>query len=358
MKKLSLAIIGQGRSGKDIHGAYYLREANRFFDVRYVVDADDYRRNLALSRHPGCKVFADYRDLFGHDDIDLVVNATYSNEHFSIAKDLLEHGFNVLTEKPFAADRAECETLLRIAREKGVLLAVFQQTFYAPIFTKAQEVLKSGRLGKIEQISIRYNGFARRWDWQTLQWRLAGSAYNTGPHPIGLGLGFIGFPKDLRIVYSKLDSTPLSSGDADDYVKILFTAPGKALVDIEISATDAFPDHSVKIQGTRGTYVSSQTGYKMKYIVDGENSFHGAPCPTYIENADRNPTYCREKLVTHEEVADFAGDPFSIGTDLFYEDLYYALTEGRRMQVTPEMAAEIIDVIHAVHVANPLPRAY
>lgn len=29
-KKLNLAIIGQGRSGKDIHGAYYISERNKY----------------------------------------------------------------------------------------------------------------------------------------------------------------------------------------------------------------------------------------------------------------------------------------------------------------------------------------
>ena len=34
MKKLKLAIIGQGKSGRNIHGAYYLSEANKYYDVR------------------------------------------------------------------------------------------------------------------------------------------------------------------------------------------------------------------------------------------------------------------------------------------------------------------------------------
>ena len=40
MKKLNLAIIGQGRSGRDIHGKFYRSEANTFFNVKYVVDMD------------------------------------------------------------------------------------------------------------------------------------------------------------------------------------------------------------------------------------------------------------------------------------------------------------------------------
>ena len=34
MKKLRLAIIGQGRSGRDIHGAYFRSDSNDIIDSR------------------------------------------------------------------------------------------------------------------------------------------------------------------------------------------------------------------------------------------------------------------------------------------------------------------------------------
>ena len=98
MKKLKLAIIGQGRSGKDIHGKFYISEANTLFDVCCVVDEDEHRRNVSAARYPGAEILSDYRDLFGKN-IDVVVNATYSCEHYAITRDLIEHGFNVLVWK-------------------------------------------------------------------------------------------------------------------------------------------------------------------------------------------------------------------------------------------------------------------
>ena len=47
MKKLNLAIIGQGRSGKDIHGVYYISEKNQYYTVKYVVEADERRREIS-----------------------------------------------------------------------------------------------------------------------------------------------------------------------------------------------------------------------------------------------------------------------------------------------------------------------
>ena len=39
MKKLRVAIIGQGRSGRDIHGAFFRSENNDKYEVVAVVDA-------------------------------------------------------------------------------------------------------------------------------------------------------------------------------------------------------------------------------------------------------------------------------------------------------------------------------
>ncbi len=65
MKKLNVAIIGQGRSGKDIHGLYFRSESNAYFDVKYVVVSEDI--------YPGCRTFSDYTELFDIEDADLIV---------------------------------------------------------------------------------------------------------------------------------------------------------------------------------------------------------------------------------------------------------------------------------------------
>jgi len=353
MKKLNLAIIGQGRSGKDIHGSYYRSDSNVYFNVKYVVDADEFRRNLAKELYPGCLTFADYRELFACDDIDLVVNSTFSEMHYPITRDLLLHGKNVLVEKPFARTRFECDELIRLASDKGLTLAVFQQTFLAPFYRFAYDLTKSGKLGDIKQISIRYNGFARRWDWQTLQKKCAGSTYNTGPHPIGMALGFLDFDKDAKVIYSKLD-TALTSGDSDDYAKILITAPNKPLVDVEISSIDAYSDYNLKIQGSKGTFKATPAKYDMTYICDGENPERPV-IEGFLKSEEGNPIYCSENLIKHVESEAFDGTAFDTGTAMLYEQLYYKISENRPMTVTAEMAAAIISVIETVHAMNPLP---
>lgn len=357
MRKLNLAIIGQGRSGKDIHGKFYISADNTLFNVKYVVDADEYRRGVSLERYPGCQVLCNYKELLEKKDIDLVVNATYSDMHYAITKELLENGFNVLVEKPFARSQYECDDLIRIAKEKGLVLAVFQQTFFAPFYQDMLRVIDSGVLGDILQLTIRYNVFARRWDWQTLQKRVGGNAYNTGPHPIGVALGVLGFDEDTKLVYSKMAHSEMSSGDYDDYCKMLLTAPGKPLVDIEINNTDGYSGNCFILQGTKGCFKCSTTSYEYKYIVDGENPERPVQ-ESFMQNADGNPVYCGEKLIVHEEKGDYHGTAFDVGTKMLYEDVYKAIAEGKELYVTAEHARKIIAVIETAHAQNHLPRKY
>lgn len=357
MKKLNLAIIGQGRSGKDIHGRYYISPENTLFNVKYVVDGDEHRRNVSLERYPGCQVFSDYKELLDKEDIDLVVNSTYSDMHYSITKELLSNGFNVLVEKPFARNRYECDDLIRLAKEKGVLLAVFQQTFYAPFYQDILRIIESGVLGDILEVTVRYNGFARRWDWQTLQKRMGGNSYNTGPHPVGIALGILGFDDEARIVYSKLAHSEMSSGDYDDYCKIIIATPEKPIVDIEINNTDAYTPYNVKLQGTKGCYKTNTTTYEYKYIVDGENPERPVK-DTFLQSEEGNPIYCSENLIVHEEKGDYNGTAFDVGTQKMYENIYGAIVNGDELYITAENTAKIIGVIETVHAANPLPRKF
>ena len=55
------------------------------------------------------------------------------------------------------------------------------------------------------------------------------------------------------------------------------------------------------------------------------------------------------------EEGDINGTAFNVGVAGFYRQLYEKITKGTPMEVTAEMAAEIIGVIENVHAANRLP---
>ncbi|MBR5519528.1 MAG: Gfo/Idh/MocA family oxidoreductase [Clostridia bacterium] len=352
MKTCKLAIIGQGRSGRDIHGAFLRSDKNVHFEVAYVVDRAADRRARALEEYPGCRVLCDYTELFDLPKVDLVVNASYSDEHCPITLDLLNHGFNVLVEKPMARNFYEASMMIETAKKNNVTLAVFQQTFLTPFYLETKKLVESGKLGEIKQVSIAYNGFARRWDWQTLQEKMGGSVYNTGPHPIGLAVDLLGYD-NVTVAYSKLD-TVLTSGDANDFAKIILTAPNKPLADVEIHSNDAYDSYRIKLYGSKGTYRCTTSNYEMKYIVDGENE----PKPLIydtLRGEDGTPLYCSENLIMHEENGKFEGSAFDVAVESFYNMLFDTLTTGAELLIKPENVAKLIGVIETIHAQNPLP---
>ena len=126
MKKMKVAIIGQGRSGRGIHGEYFLSKLNDNIEVVAIVDEIEERRVRGMEEF-GCDGYASYTELFGRKDIDLIINASFSHMHYAIAKDCLQHGYNVLNEKPFAKTYYEAMDLINTAKKNGVVQQIVGQ---------------------------------------------------------------------------------------------------------------------------------------------------------------------------------------------------------------------------------------
>lgn len=355
MKQLNIAIIGQGRSGRDIHGAFLLSDKSDRFKVTAVVDKLEDRRERARNEF-GCDVYEDYHSLFERDDIDLVINSTYSYMHYPITLDLLKHGLNVVVEKPFAMHRADCLEMIETARDNGVMLNVFQQSRFAPYYVEIKKIIESGVLGKIQQININFSGFSRRWDWQCIQSFGGGSLYNTGPHPFDQALDLLGFDPDARLIYSKLDSLN-SYGDAEDYVKLMLTAPGKPLIDLEISSCCAYKPYTYLIHAKNGSLTATNSVIDYKYFVPAE-----APEQHLITESLRNtnghPMYCSEKLDWHTEHTELTGSAFDTAVSEYYTMIYEHLVNNRPMEIVPEQSMQQIGMMEKAHADNPLPVRY
>ncbi|NLV91509.1 MAG: Gfo/Idh/MocA family oxidoreductase [Firmicutes bacterium] len=349
-----VAIIGQGRSGRDIH-AYSLGKMPDKYQVVAVVDLLEERR-IRAKEELGCDVYADYRELFQRDDIDLIINASYSHMHVPITLDCLNHGYHVLCEKPLARRAAEVDTLIAAAQENDKILAIFQQSRYAPAFRKLREVIDSGVLGRIVQISIAYNGFARRWDWQTLQEYNGGNLLNTGPHPVDQALQLFG--TDIMPQVTCIMDRANTFGDAEDYVKLLLHGHGRPTIDVEISSCCAYPSFTYNVQGTYGGLKGTTTHLEWKYYLPSE-----APEQRLIREPiskpDGTPAYCREELILHEDCWDVPQeqqrDLFHTMAQSFYEMLYKTLTENVPLEITPQEVRQQIAVMEECHRQNPLP---
>jgi predicted dehydrogenase len=352
MKKLNIAIIGYGRSGRDIHAKYLLTDPEKF-NIAYVVDAMPERRAKA-EKEIGCPSLADYKELFGKTGIDFVLNASFSHQHAPITLNLLEQGFNVLCEKPLAQTAAWVDELIAAQKKTGKMLAIFQQSRFAPYFEQVKKVIASGALGRIVQISIQFSGYARRWDWQTLQEFGGGSLYNTGPHPVDQALNLLDYPANLT-VFCKIDRVN-TFGDAEDYVKLILTAPDKPLIDLEISSCNAYPSFTYNIQGSSGGLKGDMKEIKWRWFIPSESPRQELTREPLHDN-DWNPIHCKEELAWREDL--WNGDEtavFTSATARLYDTVREHLINGKPLAVTPEQVRRQIWVMEETHRQNPLPR--
>ncbi len=348
MKKLKVGIIGQGRSGKDIH-AYTLTLMPDKYEITAVVDPLEERCEKARQEYK-CTAFTTVEEMLEkHRNLDLVVNATPSHLHLPVTEQVLNAGFNVLCEKPFGRRVADVDRVIATSKKVGKTLAVFQQSRFSAYFQQVKTVVDSGVLGRIVMVKIAFNGFGRRWDWQTIRNMDAGNLLNTGPHPLDQALHFIGRDA-MPEVFCIMDNVQ-TFGDAEDHVKLILRRKDRPTIDLEISSCCAYNPYTYVIYGSRGSLAGTMNHIEWKYYKDSE-----APAQKLIVEPLPNCSFCSESLVMHEEKWDAPEEAVNnfMGymATRFYGNLYDALVSGAPLVVTPEQVRQQIAVIEEAHRQN------
>lgn len=133
-----LAVIGVGHLGK--HHARLLRELP--CELVAVVDPDARAREHATATW-GIEALARHEDLVGRVDAVSVVVPT--KLHRAVAGFFLEHGVDVLVEKPIASTAAEGRELVEIARRHGRILQVGHVERFHPVLRGIAEIGRKAR---------------------------------------------------------------------------------------------------------------------------------------------------------------------------------------------------------------------
>ena len=115
---ISMAVVGVGYFGR-IHA----EKISRLPRAKLAAVADiDARRATEMGNLFGVDAATDYRDLLGKIDAVSVVVPT--SEHYQIASSFLEHGADVLVEKPITSDLKSARKLTENARSNDRILQV------------------------------------------------------------------------------------------------------------------------------------------------------------------------------------------------------------------------------------------
>lgn len=167
MKVYRAGVVGTGFVGQ-IH----IETLRRLNNVEVVALADNVSAKAAAERMNVPNHYADYRQMVDEQGLDVLHICTPNNTHFEIAMYALEHGVNVVCEKPMTTSVEEAEILAAKVKETGLTMAInFHNRFY-PMTNHLRNIIRDGDLGDIFSITGSYTQ-----DWLLYEtdysWRLS-----------------------------------------------------------------------------------------------------------------------------------------------------------------------------------------
>ena len=301
------------------------------------------RGTRAREKYPEVRVARTIEELLLDEEIRLCVVATPNDSHFELARACLLAGRDVVVDKPFAPTLAESEELVRLARERGRLITVYQDRRWDGDFFTVKKLVASGKLGKIVEYECRFDRF--RLEPKANAWREradqpgAGVLFDLGPHVIDQALVLFGEPR--TITASAFCQRETSQVDDSFDVCMEYTglrAMGRARI-------IAFaPGPHFLIHGTKGSFVKcgmdpQEARLRGENVPDGTD--WGADWGEEAESFWGTLSVVGEPSVkVKTERGDYRG---------FYADVRDAIEKKVPLDVTPEQALRTMRAVMLAH---------
>ncbi len=108
---------------------------------------------------PRC--YGSYEALAADPEVEIVYVATPNNLHYENCLMCLNAGKHVLCEKPFTTNAGEAETLYKLAEEKGLFIMEAFWIRFLPTYSRLQEALSEGLIGRVRHIRCEYGFIAK-----------------------------------------------------------------------------------------------------------------------------------------------------------------------------------------------------
>lgn len=105
------------------------------------------------------RVYGNYKEMAEaeskrEDCIDFVSIVTPNDSHYEIAKCFLEHGINVMCDKPLTMNVEQAEDLKKIAEEKDLMIGVTYGYTGYPVIRQARDMIRDGAIGDIVHVRV------------------------------------------------------------------------------------------------------------------------------------------------------------------------------------------------------------
>lgn len=172
--RITVALIGVGKMGGG-HLGGLISQAD--LQIIGVCDAWRDRTEAACARvesryaedagratYSGCKPYHDFRELLSRDDLDAVMIATPDHWHAIMAIEAAKAGKDVYCEKPMTLTVREARAIVNACERYSCLFQTGSQQRSDSLFRLACELVRNGRIGKVQSIYINVGGPAQECD--------------------------------------------------------------------------------------------------------------------------------------------------------------------------------------------------
>ena len=151
-KQIKVGVVGCGYWGPNL-----IRNFRSLPDchLKLMCDISEARLKHLRTLYPEVDGETNFDHVLNGAGVDAVVIATAVRFHYQMAKASLLAGKHTFIEKPMAASAAECEELIEIARQKGVVLMIGHTFLYSPAVRKIKEIVDKDDIGEIRYICAR-----------------------------------------------------------------------------------------------------------------------------------------------------------------------------------------------------------
>ena len=155
MQEMKWAVLGTGvianemaqalqKNGKNIYAV-----ANRTHQK-----AVDFAKKYQIG-----KVYDEMNDVFTDPEVDVIYITTPHNTHIEFMREAIANGKHILVEKSITLNSTELDEAIALADEKGVVIGEAMTIYHMPLYKKLREILDSGKLGKVNLITMNFGSF-------------------------------------------------------------------------------------------------------------------------------------------------------------------------------------------------------
>ena len=268
MEKVKIGIIGCGNISER-----YMMTLSSLFGHTEIAAVSDLNTDNACRRAEQFHIpdaYSSNTELLARKDIDLIVVLTNPQFHYEVVKESLLAGKHTYVEKPLSLSAEEGKELLKIAKEKDVMLAAAPDTILGAGIQMARKLIDDGWIGKpIAAISHILTGGPESWHPNPafLYHTGAGPLYDVAPY-YAAGLSYLLGPVSSVMCSAKttyqqrmITSQPLYGTMIDvevpTYLAGILNMENGVICTIHHSFDVAYTklDSCVEIYGTEGTLV-------------------------------------------------------------------------------------------------------